>query len=51
MYFWALSDTVFGQDLNAQIAQATKDRDEKAESKAKALQAKATATGDLRDIH
>merc|ERR1719453_1353551 len=37
------------QDLNAQIAQGTKDRDEKAESKAKALQAKATAQGDLKD--
>jgi len=37
------------QDLNAQIAQATTDRDEKAESKAKALQAKASATGDLKD--
>jgi len=37
------------QDLNAQIAQGTKDRDEKAESKAKALQAKADAEGDLKD--
>merc|ERR1719182_241355 len=37
------------QDLNAQIAQATKDRDQKAESKAKALQAKADAEGDLKD--
>jgi hypothetical protein len=37
------------QDLNAQIAQGTKDRDEKAESKAKALQAKADASGDLKD--
>jgi len=37
------------QDLNAQIAQATKDRDEKAESKAGALQAKADAEGDLKD--
>jgi len=37
------------QDLNAQIAQATQDRDEKAESKAKALQAKADAEGDLKD--
>merc|ERR1712061_444518 len=37
------------QDLNAQIAQATKDRDEKAETKAKKLQAKADAEGDLRD--
>ena len=37
------------QDLNAQIAQASKDRDSKATDKAKALQAKATATGDLKD--
>merc|ERR1719446_320723 len=37
------------QDLNAQIAQAEKDRDEKAESKAKTLQAKADAQGDLKD--
>merc|ERR1719311_1236368 len=37
------------QDLNAQISQATKDRDEKAESKATALQAKADAEGDLKD--
>merc|ERR1712054_607854 len=37
------------QDLNAQIAQGEKDRDEKAESKAKALQAKADAEGDLKD--
>merc|ERR1719449_272483 len=37
------------QDLKAQIAQATQDRDEKAESKAKKLQAKADATGDLKD--
>jgi len=37
------------QDLNAQIAQGTKDRDEKAESKAKTLQAKADAEGDLKD--
>merc|ERR1719272_1268496 len=37
------------QDLNAQIAQGTQDRDEKAESKAKKLQAKADATGDLND--
>ena len=37
------------QDLSAQIAQATKDRDEKAESKAKTLQAKADANGDLKD--
>jgi len=37
------------QDLNAQIAQATKDRDSKAESKAKTLQAKADAEGDLKD--
>merc|ERR1712151_714284 len=37
------------QDLKAQIAQATQDRDEKAESKAKKMQAKADATGDLKD--
>merc|ERR1711865_152727 len=37
------------QDLNAQIAQGTQDRDEKVESKAKKLQAKADATGDLKD--
>merc|ERR1719424_1851385 len=37
------------QDLNAQIAQGSQDRDEKAESKAKKLQAKADATGDLKD--
>merc|ERR1719298_156190 len=37
------------QDLNAQIAQATKDRDEKAETKASKLQAKADAEGDLKD--
>merc|ERR1719305_1580126 len=37
------------QDLNAQIAQGTKDRDEKAASKAKNLQAKADAEGDLKD--
>merc|ERR1711937_688266 len=34
---------------NAQIAQATQDRDEKAETKAKKLQAKADAEGDLAD--
>merc|ERR1711865_201304 len=37
------------QDLNAQIAQGTADRGSKAESKAKKLQAKADATGDLKD--
>jgi hypothetical protein len=37
------------QDLTAQIAQATQDRDEKAETKAAKLQAKADATGDLKD--
>merc|ERR1719169_17577 len=37
------------QDLKAQIAQATQDRDEKAESKAKTLQHKADAEGDLKD--
>merc|ERR1711934_513275 len=37
------------QDLNAQIAQATQDRGSKAESKANKLQAKADASGDLKD--
>ena len=37
------------QDLAAQIANAEKDRDEKAETKAKKLQAKADAEGDLKD--
>jgi len=37
------------QDLNAQIAQGTQDRDEKAETKAAKLQAKADAQGDLKD--
>merc|ERR1712070_137149 len=37
------------QDLNAQIAQGTQDRDSKAESKASKLQSKADATGDLKD--
>jgi len=37
------------QDLAAQIAQAKADRSEKAEQKAKALQSKADATGDLQD--
>jgi len=37
------------QDLKAQIAQATQDRTEKAETKAKKLQAKADAEGDLVD--
>merc|ERR1719379_3084296 len=37
------------QDLKAQIAQATADRDAKAESKAKNLQNKADANGDLKD--
>merc|ERR1719487_2934947 len=37
------------QDLKAQIAQATQDRTEKAETKAKKLQAKADAEGDLTD--
>merc|ERR1712056_155420 len=37
------------QDLTAQIAQAQQDRDEKAETKAKKLQAKADAQGDLKD--
>jgi cell division septum initiation protein DivIVA len=37
------------QDLTAQVDQATQDRTEKAESKAKKLQARADAEGDLRD--
>jgi prefoldin subunit 5 len=37
------------QDLTAQVDQATADRDLKSENKAKKLQAKATAEGDLRD--
>jgi len=37
------------QDLNAQITQGTADRGQKAENKAKKLQAKADATGDLAD--
>merc|ERR1719375_1991783 len=37
------------QDLKAQIAQATQDRDEKAEFKAETLQSKADAQGDLED--
>jgi hypothetical protein len=37
------------QDLNAQITQATQDRDEKAETKAKTLQHKADCEGDLKD--
>jgi len=37
------------QDLNAQIKQATADRDEKSEAKAKNLQSKADAEGDLKD--
>jgi len=37
------------QDLTAQIEQATQDRTEKSETKAKKLQAKADAEGDLRD--
>merc|ERR1719158_1829493 len=37
------------QDLKAQIEQATQDRDEKAATKAKKLQAKAEAEGDLQD--
>jgi len=37
------------QDLTAQIEQATQDREEKAEAKAKALQARADAKGDLKD--
>merc|ERR1719450_1064268 len=37
------------QDLEAQIKQGEKDRDAKAEMKAKKLQAKAEAQGDLKD--
>merc|ERR1719265_2987311 len=37
------------QDLQAQVEQATSSRDEKAETKAKKLQAKADAEGDLQD--
>merc|ERR1719491_1172202 len=37
------------QDLKAQISQGSRDRDEKAETKAKKLQAKADAEGDLKD--
>jgi len=37
------------QDLNAQIGQAATDRGQKAETKAKKLQAKADASGDLKD--
>merc|ERR1719382_1869389 len=37
------------QDLTAQIEQATQDRTEKSETKAKKLQAKADAEGDLTD--
>merc|ERR1719238_622464 len=37
------------QDLKAQIAEATSDRDEKAEAKAQALQSKADAESDLED--
>merc|ERR1719215_1741495 len=37
------------QDLTAQVEQSTTDRGEKAESKAKKLQAKANAQGDLSD--
>jgi len=39
------------QDLKAQIAQATQDRTEKSETKAKKLQAKANAEGDLNRHH
>merc|ERR1719497_43854 len=40
---------MLAQDLKAQIEQATQDRTEKSETKAKKLQAKADAEGDLRD--
>jgi hypothetical protein len=38
------------QDLTAQIAQAEKDRSEKAAAKAQTLQGKADATGELQDV-
>jgi len=38
------------QDLSAQIEQARQDRGEKTETKAKKLQAKADAEGDLTDM-
>ena len=38
------------QDLHTQIDQATQDKDEKAETKAKKLQAKAEANGVLQNI-
>jgi len=38
------------QDLSAQIEQARQDRGEKTETKAKKLQAKADADGDLTDM-
>jgi len=37
------------QDLTAQVTQATADKDEKSEAKAKAMQSKATAEGDFKD--
>mmetsp|Transcript_61557 Transcript_61557/g.173891 ORF Transcript_61557/g.173891 Transcript_61557/m.173891 type:complete len:686 (+) Transcript_61557:94-2151(+) len=37
------------QDLAAQVTQATADKDEKSEAKAKAMQSKATAEGDFKD--
>jgi len=40
---------LLSQDLKAQIDEATQDRTEKSETKAKKLQAKADAEGDLRD--
>merc|ERR550539_1922606 len=40
---------LLSQDLKAQIDQATQDRTKKSETKAKKLQAKADAEGDLRD--
>ena len=43
------ADDMLMQDLAAQIANAEKDRDEKAETKAKKLQTKADAEDDLKD--
>merc|ERR1740139_1399621 len=37
------------QDLTAQLAQASQDREEKSETKAKKLQARADAKGELKD--
>merc|ERR1719461_120072 len=40
---------MLAQDLEAQVEQSTQDRDEKSASKAKHLQGKADAEGDLKD--